>query len=432
MIINKNIVYFLLIFFLLGPLLGYVTLDVFGNNYLYVLTAFIYLGFIIFIFFSFSEKRHIKLPKYTIFYLLFVLYMLLSDLIIVNKGLTIKYFYSDSSIPSALLLIMVNNVDYSKKFISSVLKLFTFLVIISTIVMVIQGIVDPYFFGNTAYYSFLKGVSWEELQPPSIYSWVSPVASGFTFLSLLVLLIDVKLKNRQIKNLLFLYLLGGIYSFLSRARWIILNYAFVILPYVFQKRKDTKIILFFKLGLLSIIIVSSSFFVLRELNFPVEKVFFLRIMETDSGGIGSGTSFSRIYSAIVFYELFPEHPYFGKGKSHTFGEFSGDRELQSALGGMSSQIHIGFLSLLYYYGLIGGALFILFLFYLMKELLRVAKQTDYYGSFFAFLGYIVANLTLVYLSIYDAGLILAIVFHIHYSNSTTTINNKKQNLLNEF
>jgi hypothetical protein len=156
-----------------------------------------------------------------------------------------------------------------------------------------------------------------------------------------------------------------------------------------------------------------------------------RILEEDSGGFGYGASESRIFSFFVFAELFPEHPFLGKGEFHTFELASGDPELQSALINKSSQLHVGYLSLLYYYGIFGGILYFLFIYYLMKDFYIVAKKASRWGPFFVFVGFLFINFTLVYLPLYDVGLILAFVFHNYYKKESGVSDDGIQNMENE-
>ena len=106
----------------------------------------------------------------------------------------------------------------------------------------------------------------------------------------------------------------------------------------------------------------------------------------------------------------------GKGMLHGFGGESKDYELVRELAGRSSQIHIGYLSLLYYYGLVGGFLYLTFIVLITRKLYRDAKTTYYWGPFFGFLGLVLANFTLVSLSFFNAGLILCLFFNQVYLN----------------
>ncbi len=90
-------------------------------------------------------------------------------------------------------------------------------------------------------------------------------------------------------------------------------------------------------------------------------------------------------------------------------------DLMKMKGSRTSQIHVGYLSLFYYYGIVGGTLYLFFAFYLLKKLYSIAKKTGYWGSFYAFLTYFISVMgTTVSFQIYFVGYIFAMVFHRFY------------------
>jgi len=90
------------------------------------------------------------------------------------------------------------------------------------------------------------------------------------------------------------------------------------------------------------------------------------------------------------------------------------------LAGRSSQIHVGYLSLFYYYGIIGGGLYILFLYHILKDFYRSARITNMWGPFFGFMSFVIANLSLNYMRPWAIGLLLCLVFK-QYFDFTTTV-----------
>lgn len=83
----------------------------------------------------------------------------------------------------------------------------------------------------------------------------------------------------------------------------------------------------------------------------------------------------------------------------------------------SSQIHVGYLSHLVSYGIIGSFLLFSFWFLLAKDLYRKAKLTKYYGPFFAFIIFLFTNLTLVDFNLFYPGIFIAFVFSEYYYKS---------------
>ena len=119
------------------------------------------------------------------------------------------------------------------------------------------------------------------------------------------------------------------------------------------------------------------------------------------GSIKETTRFKAIENFIVF---FPREPIFGTGVHLT------DEILSASKSVGSSQIHVGYLSHLVSYGLVGSFFLFGFWYLIAKKLLITAKQTNYWGSFFAFLTFLWAQATLVHFSIFYYGLIFALVF----------------------
>ena len=88
--------------------------------------------------------------------------------------------------------------------------------------------------------------------------------------------------------------------------------------------------------------------------------------------------------------------------------------MERLIRGRTSQIHVGYLKLFYYYGLVGGLLYLAFLASLMNRMWKIARQSNYWGGFFAILAFVVANLTLVELDLFYHGLLLALIFSNHF------------------
>ncbi len=84
------------------------------------------------------------------------------------------------------------------------------------------------------------------------------------------------------------------------------------------------------------------------------------------------------------------------------------------LAGRSSQMHVGYVKLFYYYGLVGGLLYLTFLTSLLLRMWKIGRQCNYWGGFFAFLAFVIANFTLVRFDLFYCGLLLALVYTNHF------------------
>lgn len=413
-IINSNIA-FLIIFYLLGPFIGYLSLNYFNIAFLNILSGLIFFNFLVLCFFSLIENRKIYIPTYAKYYMLFILYTVFSDIFISHLTLNFKYFYSNYLIPSGLFIVIINNLKPTKSFINIVMKLFLVIFVISVIVILIQEYVSQYFYANPDYFTAWLDETRIEMRLPSIFSWVDPSESGFTFIAIAALTIEYYIKKNKIEIALVFLLFTTVFAFLTKFRWILLNGT--MLSFLFLSSKSFRIKNFVLTIFFSILIIIGVVNYSAEINIPFVSILQERFFESRAGGLGHGSSYSRVISAYVFIELFPKNPILGKGKLHTTEKTSRDYELQSALGGRSSQIHIGYLSLLYYYGIVGGVIFFMFVFYLIKELLNKAKTTKYWAPFLIFLGYLLANTSLVALNIHFGGLYIALFLSNYHSNN---------------
>ncbi|MDR3666519.1 MAG: O-antigen ligase family protein [Ignavibacteriaceae bacterium] len=414
----QYIIYSILIVFLLGPFFAFFSTKFLDRNFLYLLAGVIYLVTTVKILEIITGSGKVIIPKYLKFYGLFVLYTVLSDIFIVGKSIDFKYFYSSDYIASLSLLFLVENIEITSAFKETCKKIFLFVVTIALFVIIMQELVNPYFFADPSFYSMWPGMSRDELQLPSIFAWVEGVTVNISFLAMLSLLLGEYIPLHNKVKIFNLYFWGGIFAFLSKGRSIMINFLLLFFMNFMTGGITEKFKKIMVWALILLIVSVSTVAVLKSLNVPVDEIVMNRILEENAGGLGSGASESRILSFFVFAELFPEHPVFGKGEFHTFGEVSGDFELQTLLVGKSSQIHVGYLSLLYYYGIVGGLLYFLFAYFLMKDFYNVAKKTSRWGPFFVFVGFLFINFTLVYLPLYDIGLIMAFVFHNYYKKES--------------
>jgi O-antigen ligase len=126
---------------------------------------------------------------------------------------------------------------------------------------------------------------------------------------------------------------------------------------------------------------------------------------------------ARITSYNVFVLKFPEHPWFGVGP-HTRDDVA------ALLGEGVPIIHVGYLSYLYYYGIVGCFFFFFSLIFLLKDAFMVGWKFRFWGSFYGILAFCLANATLVYFNLSEAGIVLAVVYLRYYRLSALRLKNK--------
>jgi len=189
-------------------------------------------------------------------------------------------------------------------------------------------------------------------------------------------------------------LLASVVFFGTKTRFVYLNFIIILFQYPYVngiKIKNTlKIII---IGFVFSIIL---FFVLKSIGFSIEEFIQDRLM--------SESASTRLLAIEMFARFFPENPFFGSGVH--VGE-----DLFRAIGGRSSQMHVGYLSHLYEFGIVGTILLFYFLFSTLKMFYEDSKVTLYYGSLFAFVTIFVTNITLVHFSIYNYGILFAFIFN---------------------
>jgi len=397
----------------LYPVIAYATRNYLNMavDYVFGFVGFILLGMLLLE--KWMTRTSIRVPYYWMALFCFSIYVMLSGIFVsdvfIEKGV-VKYLYSDPFIVSCVLLLVIENTSFSKRLIHFCLPVLACFLFLAAAVSIIQ-ISDPLFLldqslivGNGMDAERLK--HYFELHPEeldmstvrmmegyrfSIYSWINQLSVGMDSLAIFSILFGLSFINNSKK--IAIWSATGLISFLSNARWIMLNFVLISLQQILVGKhklyNSIKTIGIFA-GMLVVLVFSSELLGLDLKNFVENRLL------SDSAG-------TRFYAFEVFSKVFPLNPIFGTGGVNT-------PEMLMLLNGKTSQIHVGWLKLLYYYGYVGALLFGSFLVLLLVQLWTRAKKTQYWGSFFAFLAFIMANFTLVEFDIMYHGLLLAIIF----------------------
>lgn len=389
---------FIIYLFALYPVVGYIAADyinVAGHN---LMGALVYCVTIITFFKKFEAS---KFPKYLKYLLFFVIITVFADALNSKIGNVIKYIYSNFYIKSFFVFFLIENIIVLKKHIKKIKLLLILVLVFSLVVFLIQILIDPTFFVLESYLE--RSIDFDfQYRPPSIFSWNGPAAFGFTIPAIISILVSENYLEKKKTQNYILYSLAVFLSFLSKARWFMLSIVIVIFQiFIYEKGK------FIKYTIVTLLSIILAFQIMNYLDINYNRIIEERILEKNKGGLMEGSAGTRILAFKLFFEFYPENPIFGTGGIQT-------EELKDARGGRTSQIHVGFLSLFYYYGAVGGIFYILFLYFLLKKMNDVAKTTGFWGSFFTMLTFVAANMTLVSLHVFKMGIILALVFHKYY------------------
>ncbi len=402
--------YGIILLFVFAPFIGFITRTVFDFYFNYGMVMLCCISFYL----MFMNKPEFKIPPYVIVFIIYVLYTVLSDMFIVNKRIDIKYFYSNFLIGSILVLIIIENTKISKKFFDLLFIINHIVLFIAFVVIIIQQFGDRLFFVNPDFHQLLSERSYSNARLPSIYSWIgSTSALGLCFFPVLGLQISHHLKNNY-KGVFLMYLVGMVVAFISKSRFIMLNYMLLFILIPIYKGISFKIVL--RYIMIFILFLFVSYHVSKLVGLDTDKIINERILEKHRGGILAGSASTRLLAFELFNKLYFKNPIFGKGYLYsTWREGNRDMELIRLLRGRSSHIHVGYLSLFYYYGLTGGIIFLFFLFFITKETYTGARLTFYWGPFFAILQYLATNLTGTHLNIFIMGIVIALVYHKYYT-----------------
>ncbi len=387
------------------------------------------------IFEIYKTQSNLVIPFYVLLFGLYTGYTLLCSLFIsdyfAERG--IKYFYSDKIWLSFIALIIVENTQFSYNSLSLVKKVLVVTLILASVASIIQ-ISNPLFFVNNE--ALIQGISYNRMaeyyeNAPinisekdmgkvsrlfsgyrlSIFSWINQLSVGIDTIAIFSILVawrPINLIDRGVVTVS-----AAIVSFLSSSRWIILGF-FVVASQIFWTSRN-KLINLLYFVFYSVVMLTAFGLVANIMGFDVEQYISERLMDDSAS--------TRLLAFEVFFEVFPDNPIFGTGGVDT-------EEMVNLLAGRSSQIHVGFLKLFYYYGLIGGLLYLSFMVAFLIRLRKMAKYSGYWGGFFAILAFFIANLTLFELSLFYYGPLLAIIFANYFyfnkmEDKTTLIMNGK-------
>jgi len=416
-IFNKIFIYSLALI----PILGFISVTVLDAGIYNIMILMILIFALVIYFIKIGNGKEILIPKYAWFILIFFFYVLFSDLFIVKKDVSGIYnwyrYFKQSSLLTFFVLIIIENIHFKAKTINNIIMIGLFIIILATGVIIIQQTINARFFVYYNPYSLIeKGLelSSDEMRLPSIYSWSSGIDGNFHFVPYLSLVLAYFLRKKKNMSAYLIFFLGVVFSFICKARSAMINIAF--LGGLFLVYKTISIKHFIRSAL--IITISSLIIIntLEKLDVPVKAIITNRIFEVDKGGLLYGSASTRILAFQVFGKLFSKHSFLGAG-SFKYGAGSTAHhqyELEQALAGRSSQIHVGFLSLFYYWGIAGGIWFILFLLFLLKNMYKNAKLTNEWGAFFGFMVFVISNLSLVWFNLYNAGFVLCLIFDKYY------------------
>ncbi|MBN1952341.1 MAG: hypothetical protein JW801_14165 [Bacteroidales bacterium] len=402
---------FVILLFAISPFVGYASYTIIDKDEgpFLLMFSIAAIGFLLY------EKWNLRMATHTIFFLFFCIFTIFSDLYLTGAQGNVNYFLNNEMLGSLLMLIVIDNIYCTNRFYRLSFNISVLVILIAIVVIIIQQTINPRLMMPESEWFRFSNYEIEDDRLPSIYGYLGGMhLLGICFFPVLIIIIeDFILREKSVLYLIFFFMAGIVVSFLNKSRFMMVNAAmlFLLIPIHFGFNIG-KLVRYLVIGFLGLFLLyhGSKYF-----GYDADQIIEERILEKESGGIMAGNAGSRIYAFTVFKELFPDNPVLGKGRLHsTKIEESRDRDLVRLISGITSQIHVGYLSLFYYYGLIGGGLYVLFLVFLTRKLIRDARVTGRWGPLIGWSMFMVSNLVIVSLDIFIMGVALVLVFNNYY------------------
>lgn len=400
---DKDIIYIYFYTMLFWPLLSYLTLGVLGlrtiHFYYYFIT--IVLG----VFFLFSYVKTIRIPLYAFFAFLFFLYVMVRNIVFFEGDITSALISVTHlrNLSIFFLLLIIYYTDFRSSFINHSVAIIKITILVSFIISVLQVFDTSILNAWALWRPEGRGIIEEGLylfRRSSIFGFIDPNALGLSFIPLWSVLIGHLLKNRS-KYLVVFIIAGAIVALLSNTRYVMAGIAIIPLQLLIAHKFNINSIIRYVVVILMLLFVMwniLAFFGFDTFLWYQERLF-------REGSIEATTRYKAIDNFLFF---FPQFPIFGNGSISDEAVIAASR----AIG--SSHIHVGYLSHLVAYGIVGCFFLFGFWFMLIIRLYRNAKKTDYWGSFFAYLFFLFSFATMSQPSIFYYGLIFALIFDKYY------------------
>jgi O-Antigen ligase len=348
----------------------------------------------------------LRLSKYSLLVSAIFLYHFVWDVFngtFDNKGLGV-YLVANRWLNIWCMFLLLANQQLNESAMQLIRKGLVLTIVLATGVSLYQVVIDnsfllPIFKGGLGdNYEYFSEVTKYEKRFASIFGYIDPNELGMSFLPLLSVYIGWVTWSGELKVSHYLLIVGGLIVILaSNTRYMQLN-GLLIASQLALKSKN-------KLSLLALLSISCLFIylygdqLLSAIGFNMDTYVSERLK--------SDSYTSRFHAFDMLVKYFPTNPVFGTGVLLT-PELA--REV-SDYG--SSMIHVGYFSYLVSYGFVGALLMFGLWFWVAKDLWKMARATNYYGSFLAFICFLTTNATLVDYSFFRYGMFIAFMVGVH-------------------
>jgi hypothetical protein len=405
----------LFLLFLIEPIISFLLFPLYVPEIFSIITVVVFLIFLVK-----SEKKIILLTEDYLITLYFIYLIFWSfnnnkEFSLLVPSSIAHYFFSYLFIQIPIMRIIIRNIQIDEKFISLAVNIIKVTIIISLYVSLVQ-VIDIDFHNPTNLLSVSGNQNeFEQLsiledintsRRPSIFAYYDSNGAGFSFLPIFSVFLGFILINKQTKMFNWLLIVASIIVlFLTNTRYIIFGVFLVLLQVIFTS-KNSKISSIIKYGFALTLILVTSYELFNLLGYSLDTYFEERLFSESSNN-------SRIDAYSVFLIFFPPNWLLGLGV-HV------NDEIIKATGGVES-VHVGYLSHLVEFGTVGTILLILYYFRIIKDSFIKAKKTKYWGTYFVFIIFLWANVSLVNYTFFYPGFIIALLFEQYYSSNVKKI-----------
>lgn len=345
-------------------------------------------------------KNRLVVPLFAKFILFFALYRMISQFFHpIERHLITDIYHHILYFVNFLAVVIIYNTYFNDKFIERTINIIKITVVLAGIVSIIQVFDSNFLNPNIFFGKDMDNLdSIYTIRRTSIFGLIHPLSLGLSFVPLLSILIGYMLHEK--KNFIIFLLIGGLVTLLSNTRFIMIGFILITMQVVIQK--EAKMSIYIKPIVTITISIFICLLILQKLGYDFKEWYQDRLMV--EGNFKATTRYEAIGN---FLKFFPEKPLFGTG-----GMTSAIKEASLEIG--SSQIHVGYLQALVFYGVIGCFFLFTFYYLLARRLYKLAKVTNYWGSFFSFLVFLWAFTTQTHESIFFYGLLFSLVFDKYY------------------
>ncbi len=377
--LNSKLDYALVYWVALFPLVNMIIYYATGKLFPIFFIPFLFILVILAIIQSALSNKVIHMPPYLILFGLFALYrtLWLFNFYIIGTYQSnwdfIFILIRDRFLKSFLLLLLMENIFLSDHELKKVIYLIIIIIGCGLFYSTLQIVYGYSFLNPFAAYKNLDVADFS-IRSQSIFVWANAQELGMSVPMLLALILPFLEKRKFLR--LFTIISSGIIIFLNMSRYMQLTFTVVLLTYPLTYKKhrarETIYNTFIILILLTSLIAVTSVTVLSK--------------DSLINRLTSDSYRSRLLAVELFKKFIGENLIFGTGGVNTY-------DLVRELDGRSSHIHVGWLSIFYYYGLLGGLLYISSFILLIRDTYKLGKKNSYWGATIALLTFAIANMT---------------------------------------